>query len=71
MGLRMAPRPPGVHDDLFGLLGVVGTPRGRVDLLVVTSDHQTYHRGVICELDGVGAINRNAVMAEQGVQKWA
>ena len=37
----------------------------------VTCD-QTYHRGVTCKLDdGVGAINRSALTAEQGKQKRA
>ena len=72
--------PPEVHDELLGLLGVqlqvvFVTPLSQtvhllpVGGLIVVSD-EADHRGVVCKLDdGVGAMDRSAVVGEEGVEE--
>ena len=71
---------PEVHNELFGLICVesqvvVGAPLRQVlDLfsvgrLIVVTD-EANHRCIICKLyNGVGTMNRNAVVGEEGVEE--
>ena len=72
--------PPEVHDELLGLLSVEQQVVGVAPLsqtihllpvggLIVVFD-EANHRGVVCKLnDGIGTIDRFAVMGEEGVEE--
>ena len=66
---------PEVHNELFGLLGVAGTPLCQmpdlfsVGRLILVAD-EANHRCVVCELDnGIRTMYRRAVIGEEGVEE--